>query len=108
MKLADKTNRTSLVWRLLLPFFVLLHGTDLLAQTCVQPPPGIIAWWPFDETTGTIAADIAGIKPAAYFGAPVQTSGKVGGALRFNGSTDFAAAGDSDQWAFGTADLKVK
>ena len=38
------------------------------AQTCVSPPSGRVAWWPFDETCGTIAADVVGTKPAAYSG----------------------------------------
>ncbi len=27
---------------------------------CLAPPPNMVAWWPFDETAGSSAADIAG------------------------------------------------
>jgi hypothetical protein len=27
------------------------------AQTCVPPPPGLVAWWPLDETGGTAVSD---------------------------------------------------
>ena len=45
-----------------------------LYQTCVPPPQGIIAWWPFDETTGTIANDIAGEHPGAWFDGPAPVT----------------------------------
>jgi hypothetical protein len=76
--------------------------------TCVSPPSGMIAWWTLDETSGTIAKDSVGAEPAAYFGAPVQTPGLVGGALKFNGSTDFLSAADSNLWAFGTNDFTIE
>jgi len=74
--------------------------------TCVQPPPGSIAWWPLDETSGTIAADRVGNHPGAYANGPVPAAGKVRGALRFDGS-NYVAVADSDQWAFGTSDFTI-
>ena len=109
MKLAESTNKTSLVWRLLLQLlFLLIHGTDLLAQTCVQPPLGIIVWWPMDETSGTTVTDITGNHPGIQVNAPTFASGKVGGALRFNGSNSYVGVGDSDDWAFATADFTIE
>src|SRR5206468_3886861 len=35
-------------------------------------------------------------------------SGKVGGALRFNGSNSYVGVGDSDDWAFATADFTIE
>jgi hypothetical protein len=91
----------------------LAFSTPALAQTCVAPPPGIIAWWPFDETNGTIAADIVGTEPAAYFGSPTPSAGKVGGALFLHGSTgtfngDFLAAPANSQWDFGPRDFTIE
>jgi len=37
---------------------VVIHSTPGFAQTCVESPGGIISWWPFDETTDTMANDI--------------------------------------------------
>jgi hypothetical protein len=73
----------------------------------------VIAWWPFDETSGTIAADIVGTEQAAYFGSPTPSVGEVGDALLFHGNTgsyngDFLAAGASSQWDFGTGDFTVE
>jgi hypothetical protein len=73
---------------------------------CVQPPPGSIAWWSLDETSGTIAADRVGNHPGAHANGPVPTAGKVRGALRFDGS-NYVAVADSDQWAFGSNDFTI-
>ena len=46
---------------------------------------GPIAHWPFDETSGSSAEDIAGGHDATVFGSPLWDSG----ALRFDGSNDY-------------------
>src|SRR5438094_10455173 len=73
-------------------------STAQAQTTCVQPPTGIIAWWSFDETSGTIAADRVGNHPAAYANGPVPAEGEVRGSLRFDGS-NYLAVQDSDLWA---------
>jgi hypothetical protein len=98
-------RRTALVGVLLA---ALGWAADSQAQTCVAPPEGVLAWWPFDEAAGPVASDIAGSKPAVHFGSPIAAPGKVGGSLRFGGSTDFAGAGDSDRWAFGAGDFTIE
>jgi len=84
-----------------------LSFTHSLAQTCVEPPQGIIAWWPFDEASGTIANDIIGNNPGAYVGSPVAVLGEVGNARSFNG-TNYVGVVDSDLWAFGTANFTIE
>ena len=69
MKRAKKAKTASFV-SLLLPLFVLMHGTDALAQSCVQPPLGTIAWWPMDETSGTTVKDLAGNHPGIVVNGP--------------------------------------
>lgn len=85
---------------------LLATGTPAVAQSCVPPPPGILAWWPLDETSGTVAQDIAGNHPAAYFGAVASGPGMVGAALHFSGG--FLAAADSDSWAFGARGFTIE
>lgn len=87
---------------------LLLVPYSAFAQTCTPAPSGAIAWWPFDETSGTIAQDIVGTKPGAHFGTPTPTPGKVGGALRFNGVDEFVGVGDSDLWAFGANNFTIE
>jgi hypothetical protein len=84
------------------------YGGYATAQTCVQPPSDMIAWWPLDETSGTIAMDIVGNKSGAYFGGPTPIAGKVQGALQFDGVNDFVSVTDSDLWAFGNSDFTVE
>ena len=90
----------------LLILFGLALGTQAASQ-CVQSPSGIIAWWPFDETSGNTAQDRAGSHMGAYANNPVSAVGKVGGSLSFNG-TNYIVVPDSDDWAFGSNDFTVE
>lgn len=57
------------------------------AQTCVQPPSGIAAWFPGDGN----ALDLQGGDSASLNGNPnagTIVAGKVGQALQFNGTGD--------------------
>lgn len=93
---------TSLVLLVFCLFDISVH-----AQTCVQPPSGAIAWWPLDETSGTIAADRVGNHPGAYANGPVPANGQVRGALRFNG-TNYVAVADSDLWGFAANNFTIE
>lgn len=58
---------------------------------CRRPDCSLVAWWPFDETAGTLAADIAGDASGPHDGViegPDPVVGRVGGALLFNGQGD--------------------
>jgi hypothetical protein len=85
-----------------------LFPAAALAQSCVPPPAGIIAWYPFDEAGGNIAGDLAVQHPGAYFNHPSPVPGEVAGALHLDGSADYVAAPDSDVWAFGVGDFTVE
>lgn len=62
--------------------------------SCTEPPPGMVAWWPFDETSGGFAHDIEG----GHFGVwtdygvppgPTPILGEyVANSLRFDGVDD--------------------
>ena len=68
----------------------------------------MVAWWSLDETSGMVADDIAGFNGAgAYFGTPVPVTGKVDGALKFNGTTDYVEVADSPELNFGTDDFSI-
>jgi len=55
----------------------------------------LVAHWPLDETSGTVAADAAGRNNATLYGSPVWESAKVrpGGSLLFDGKDDYMTAG---------------
>jgi hypothetical protein len=93
---------------LLQMLFVFFLPINLFAQSCVQPPAGIIAWWPFDETNGTTAEDRIGNHPGAHTNGPVPSDGMVGGSLRFDGRNDYVAVADSGLWTFGSNNFTLE
>jgi len=50
--------------------------------------PNLISWWKFDEGQGTIAYDSVGTNHGTIYGA-TWTSGKIDGALSFDGMNDY-------------------
>lgn len=52
------------------------------AQSCVPPPPGIVAWWPGDGD----ANDIIGTNSGTVYGNVFYTNGLVGEAYDFDGT----------------------
>ena len=50
---------------------------------------GLIGWWKFDETNGTVAYDSSGnSNDGSLTNGPTWTAGKIGGALNFDGIDD--------------------
>jgi hypothetical protein len=66
-------------------------ATFCFKRNCVAPPSGLLNWWPFDEKTGTQAQDIRGLTNdiGTHSNNPTPVTGKVGGALSFDGVDDF-------------------
>lgn len=61
---------------------VLMSFSSVNAQTCVQPPEGIVSWWPGDGD----AKDISGTNDGTLQGYVTFEPGMVGQAFRLNGS----------------------
>jgi hypothetical protein len=59
-----------------------------VAQTCVPPPAGIIAWWPGDTNANDISGNINHAQ--LQNGATAGATGHVGGAFQFDGVDDVA------------------
>jgi hypothetical protein len=58
---------------------------------------GLVGWWKFDETDGTIAYDSSGIgNDGNLTNGPTWTEGKIGGALSFDGVDDYIDLGYSN------------
>ncbi len=71
----------------------------LQAATIAKPATasGLVAWWAFDDGTGTVAGDSSGnFTNGTLTGSPVWTSGKRAGALQFSGS-NYITAGSIPQ-----------
>ena len=51
---------------------------------------GLVGWWKFDETNGTVAYDSSGNgNDGNLTNGPTWVGGKIGGALSFDGGDDF-------------------
>jgi len=69
----------------------------------------LVGWWRLDEGSGTTAFDSSGNGNDARFeGSPVWVQdGKLGGAVSFNGSSDYLAAPDSESLDVNTDQLTM-
>ncbi len=68
-------------------------------NACTPPPSDMKLWHPYDETSGTVANDIAGFNNIGVYAPgsarPVPTPGMVGGALAFDGVDDYLEVADA-------------
>jgi uncharacterized repeat protein (TIGR01451 family) len=82
---------------------------DCPTTSCAQPPPGMVSWWPLDETGGSVVADIMGGQhgtTSASIGAdPLSAaSPKVNNALLFINSRATVAGGS---YNFGAGSFSI-
>lgn len=90
----------------------LLHSAPAAAQTsaplcCAEPPSRMVGWWPLDETAGPVAADVSATpQNGTWTGGPVSGSGKVHGALQFNG-TSYVQVASAPKLQFGRGDFSM-
>jgi N-acetylneuraminic acid mutarotase len=57
---------------------------------------GLVGWWKFDEGSGTVAYDSSGNgNDGNLTNGPTWTTGKIGGALNFDGTNDYVKIGAS-------------
>jgi len=62
---------------------------------CVDPPPGLSAWWDLDEVEGTVAIDRVGGHDGQYVGDPTLVpDGHVSTARHFDGTNQHIAVPD--------------
>jgi hypothetical protein len=76
---------------------------------CTPPPSGMVAWWPLDETLGTVSHDISGIynNNGTCLNGPVPGQGKVKAGLFFDGIDDYVEAPDQSELNFGTSNFSI-
>lgn len=82
------------------PAPTLVHGKN----ACVQPPnTTMVGWYPFDETSGPLALNLATANDGAHVNNPTPVPGMVAGALRFDGIDDYVESPSSIVTNFGPA-----
>lgn len=73
---------------------------------CVQPPSGMVAWWPLDLSSREKRQDLAGFNNSGtMINDPLQVAGKVLGALQFDGIDDYVEVADHSELNFGTGNF---
>ncbi len=80
------------------------YGVAVL-QAQSLPDDGLVSWWSFDERSGTIAADRSSGNNGTLYGG-FWTTGVHGGALGFNGLSDYVEVPHRDSLNI-TGDLSV-
>lgn len=72
------------------------------AQQCIAPPNStMVAWFPFDETSGSTAANLATQNTGTLGGTATFVPGLVGGALHFDGVSSYMDSPSSIATNFG-------
>jgi Concanavalin A-like lectin/glucanases superfamily len=86
------------VFLLLLVSSVLAFSTLLTRAegTSYTQPSGLVGYWNFDQGSGTIADDSSGYNNQGTIYGASWTSGKINGALSFDGLDDYVDCGNSE------------
>ena len=93
---------TTLLGGGLILLFSLVAISRVGAQTCVQPPSGLVSWWPGDGDANDIQDSNPGIQNGATF-----ATGIVGQAFSFDGTDDFVQVSHNANLNPGSADFTV-
>ena len=75
-------------------------NTDSSGPNCTEQ--GMISYWKLDETSGTVVSDCHDGHSGVVIGTASWTTGKIGNALSFDGSTSYVNISDSEDFTFKT------
>jgi len=81
---------------LVMLFFVSLFPLSIFSGVVDSQPQGLVGYWNFDQGSGTTASDSSGYNNHGTIYGASWTSGKVGGALSFDGLDDYVDCGNSE------------
>jgi len=79
--------------------------TSYTCAPCIDPPFGMVAWWPMDETFGSVVHDSVNTNHGLRAGAtpPSTVAGAVNNALNFDGVSSHVRVPDDPTLNFGAA-----
>jgi hypothetical protein len=75
---------------LMVPAVIITVLAGLCAEA-VATGPNLVGWWRFEEGSGMVAYDSAGDNDGTLVNGPTWTSGRIGGALSFDGVDDYTS-----------------
>jgi cellobiose-specific phosphotransferase system component IIA len=84
------------VGAVLLVTLLLVGSLSGIARAGYTQPPGLVGYWNFDQGSGTIAQDGSGYNNQGTIYGASWTSGKVNGALNFNGLNNYVDCGNNE------------
>jgi len=76
-------------------------------RVCAPAPLSMAAWWPLDESIGDGSFDVLAQNDGTRINTPDAITGRVGGALRFDGVDDYLEIPDAVDLDFGTGDFSI-
>jgi hypothetical protein len=74
---------------------IILQNTRTTEAAPIEPHPGLVGWWRFDEVSGSVADDSSGFGNDGTVNGATWADGKYGKALSFDGNDDYVNTVDS-------------
>lgn len=91
----------------IISLFIFLNLPLSLNAACIQPPSGISAWWPLDETDGTVAGELIHNRSGTHHNDPTPSAGVVGNSLSFDGIEDYLLVPNNPTLNMGNGDFSI-
>lgn len=82
-------------------------GKSVRKPPCVAPPPHLVAWWPFDEQSGSTAFDVIAGNNGTLVGKPTAVSGIIDRGLSFDHVKDYVEVPSHSLLNVGTGDFSI-
>src|SRR6266540_6067871 len=79
------------------------HSEGSATSACVDPPSGLVTWWPGDGS----AEDVQGGHDGTLTNGATFAPGMVGDAFSLDGVDDFVSVPDSPDWNFGSRAFSI-
>jgi hypothetical protein len=86
---------------------IFLQNNQTTQAALINPHPGLVSWWSFNEGTGTIAGDSSGNGNNGTVNGGTWVAGKYGQALSFNGVSNYVSVVDSLGLRLTTTDFTI-
>ena len=88
---------------------IILQNTQTTQAALIDPHPGLVGWWRFDEGNGNLAKDSSGYgNDGSIYGNPVWVNGAYGKGLSFDGTGDYVSMNSVPTQIQGNKDFSIE